>query len=88
MMKNHSIEFDSRNLSGAAGDTDRNDPELDLIEPPRIAVCIMAPPPVVEHQLAEVLETPSWDISPASVLTVGVSIWTAATGGALYFALG
>lgn len=88
MMKNHSLEFNARNLSGAAGNMDSNDPESGMPEAPRIAVCTMAPPTLTEYQLADVLEPPSWDISPASVLTVGVSVWAAATGGALYFALG
>lgn len=88
MMTNHSIESDSLHLSDATGDMDRNDLELDLPEPPRIAICTRAPPIVLEYPLADTLETASWDISPASVLTVGVGIWTAATGGALYFALG
>lgn len=88
MMTSHTIELDSQDLSNAPGHMDSDDLELDMPAVPTIAICTMAAPTVLEYQLANVLETASWDISPASVLTVGVGIWTAATGGALYLAFG
>lgn len=75
-MTSHTIEFNPQDLLQATH------------QKPDIAICTMYAPPVVQYLPLDAAPVDSWDISPASVVAVGVGIWTAATGAALYLGWG
>lgn len=87
-MPSNTIDFHALDLQDASSHADMNDMDLHAAGAPRIAICTMAPPVVLEyHPLADG-EAAHWEFSPAAALTAGIGIWAAACGAALYGAWG